>query len=320
MRAIACGVFWGALVALTAAGAAGAPSFSPAGQPPWELHDPGHYIKDYTIIYANGRIHCFYIRGKAGPKQSWEDLPNETDFGHASTADLVHWTIHEPVLPTRPGTWEERNVWAPHAFRFGGLCWMMYTGVNDHIAQRLGLAQSSDMFNWRRFEGNPVITPGSWADWGEDRWGDGRDPCVWVEGGVAYCYYSAKLRKEGEPVGVIACAVSTDLRRWVDVGPVLQTKYIPESAQVFRNGGKYYMLTSARGHGSFESDHPIYGWGPSDFRPPPGAWAQEVFRVGDRWFISGFVWRAPGSFVRIWPLEWKDGVPRVVLGSTDRQP
>ena len=294
-------------------GGASSAEFAPTGSPPWDIADPGHFMKDYTIIWAKGALHCFYIRGEAGERQSWEDLPNETDFGHASSTDLEHWQIHEPVLPTRPGTWESRNVWAPHAFRFGGMYWMMYTGVNDTISQRLGLAHSGDMFDWHRYEANPVITPGAWAAWSETAWGDGRDPCVWVEDGVAYCYYSGKLAVPDRQVGVIACSVSTDLQHWVDVGPVLETTYIPESPQVFRNGGRFYMLTSAQGHGSFESVHPIHGWRPCDFVKPPGVTAQEVFRVGDRWYISGFVWKTHGNMIRIWPLEWTDGVPRVAL-------
>lgn len=299
------------IATLALAGSAGA-----ADPGMYQFTDPGSYLKDFSIIKAGGDFHIFYIRGRAGSTESWEELGNEVDFGHATSRNLRDWNIAAPVMKTRPGTWESRNVWAPHVVEHDGRFYMYYTGVNQNVAQQIGLATAeADLLLWWRHPDNPVLTPPVWSGWSEDEWSDGRDPCVLLGDDKHYLYYStagpnpAGATKEG----VIAVAESTDLVHWETVGPAVLTDYIPESPCVFQHGEHYYLITSAQGRGVWRSDNPVEGWKPFDLELPEQLTGFEVFRDGEAWFIAGFEPKKGGNSVWISPLRWRDGKPTVVL-------
>ena len=94
---------------------------------------------DICVIRGGGRYHFFYIE-----RRLHEGTPffpgNEIYFGHACTANLFGWEVHEPVLLIRPGTWEEAHVWAPFVLRYQGRFLMAYTGLNHCLSQNIGLA------------------------------------------------------------------------------------------------------------------------------------------------------------------------------------
>jgi beta-xylosidase len=72
-------------------------------------------------------------------------------FGHAVSTDLINWEVKEPVLQTKEGEWDEYQVWAPHVIYHEGEYWMFYTGVNNNVAQAIGLAKSRDLYHWERW-------------------------------------------------------------------------------------------------------------------------------------------------------------------------
>lgn len=114
----------------------------------------GGKVADFAVAQRDGRYHFFYIE-----RRLQEGTPfypgHEIYFGHASTADFVHWRVHEPVMLIRPGTWEEAHVWAPCILRRGSQYVMAYTGVNRHLSQDIGLASSTDLFQWKRWTPTP---------------------------------------------------------------------------------------------------------------------------------------------------------------------
>jgi hypothetical protein len=105
------------------------------------LIDPGKKVKDHSLILVDGLFHIFYIRGDG------------TSFGHATSPDLLHWTIQSPVLETGPESWDSNNIWAPCIVSYPNsshTLLMYYTGVNGFAAQRTCLASTVEPSTWHK--------------------------------------------------------------------------------------------------------------------------------------------------------------------------
>ncbi len=179
----------------------------------------GGSVADFCTAHLDGRDHFFYIERRL--QEGTPFFPgHEIYFGHASTANLLDWEVHDPVLLVRPGTWEEGHVWAPFILPVGGEFVMCYTGLNRHLSQDLGLASSTDLFKWRRWGSNPIspCRAAPWAAWWEEDICSCRDPHMLHHEGRVYLAYTANTRAGAS---CLALASSADLRGWRDHGPIL---------------------------------------------------------------------------------------------------
>lgn len=176
-------------------------------------------VADFGVAEHQGRHHFFYIE-----RRLTEGTPfypgNEIYFGHASTGDFLNWEVHDPVMLIRPGTWEGAHVWAPVILRRGGRFVMAYTGINEHISQDIGLAYSDDLFEWERWDGNPIspCRGKDWAFWREDGISSCRDPHLLEHDGRIWMTYTANTREGATCIALIS---SADLVEWQDHGPIL---------------------------------------------------------------------------------------------------
>ncbi|NLS76678.1 MAG: hypothetical protein GXY76_05380 [Chloroflexi bacterium] len=218
---------------------------------------------DFCVIQGGGRYHFFYIERRL--QEGTPFFPgNEIYFGHASTADLATWEVHDPVLLIRPGTWEGAHVWAPFVLRHQGRYVMAYTGVNRCMSQDIGLAVSDDLFDWKRLDRNP-LSPAKdrpWAFWREDGIASCRDPHLLAHDHRVWMTYTANTR---EGASCVALASSSDLVAWEDHGPILQgptdgyqvvtSRENPfgrgrpqgqlESSHLLSKNGRWYLLVQA---------------------------------------------------------------------------
>lgn len=217
----------------------------------------GGKIADFATAELNGVHHFYYIE-----RRLQEGTPfypgHETYFGHASTSNFFDWEVHEPVLMVRPGTWEGGHVWAPCIIKRGSEFVMAYTGVSSKISQDIGFASSTDLFEWKRWDSNPLrlLKDSSWAEWSADHISSCRDPDIAEHDGTYYMIYTANTKKGAS---VIALASSRDLKKWKDHGPIISgpnSGYEPklegghkqgslESARLIRKNGKWYLLVKA---------------------------------------------------------------------------
>ena len=144
-------------------------------------------------------------------------------IGHATSADLTRWELHDDALGPEPGRWDDLALWTGSVARGDDGVWRMYYtglstvpghGVRD---QRIGVAESDDLFTWRRAAVTPLVAP-------DPRWYqtlDGvasetwRDPFVFRDSDGWRMLITA--RAAGAPRlrdGVIAHARSADMLRW----------------------------------------------------------------------------------------------------------
>jgi len=228
------------------------------------FYDPGMLVKDHALIKADSVHHLYYIRA---PLQNPSAFA-QNSFGHATSKDLVHWTIHSPVLETVPGTWESGCLWAPHVIRdSSGTYVMFYTGTDSNLVQQTGMASSTDLFNWSRLSADPVYHPDtSWADWSDTAWADCRDPFVFSYGGSYYMLNSARTKTNE---GAVSLAGSDDLVNWTDLGPCyvhyrdqLSWHSIESPFYVIRNGWFHFFFTEDQVPGTsyMSTDAMCAGW------------------------------------------------------------
>ena len=219
--------FLAASLLLLASGAAGL--FSEDFEQAFFDEAPNLYTKDHSVIIGpDGLFHIFYMPGRAG--EGWVQPGNEVDFGHATSADLIHWTIHPRVLSIdQANEWKSRNVWAPHVIRrtSAGDFLMAYTGVDSLVNQAIGIAVSPDLFAWTDMSVTaPAYYPDtSWARWSADGdFSNCRDPYLRELGGEMIMVTTASTRPgyRGLPsLGALSLARSPEGLSWLDDGAPL---------------------------------------------------------------------------------------------------
>ncbi len=174
---------------------------------------------DFTVVTHAGRHHFFYIERRL--TEATPFFPgNEIYFGHASTANLFDWEVHDPVLLILPETWEGAHVWAPTILRRDGRFVMAYTGLNTQLSQDLGLAFSDDLFTWVRATTNPISPAAdrAWSAWRRDAIASCRDPHLLAHDGRTWMTYTTNTR---EGASCVALSSTADLIEWDDHGPIL---------------------------------------------------------------------------------------------------
>ncbi|MGD8777368.1 MAG: family 43 glycosylhydrolase [Ignavibacteria bacterium] len=296
-----------------------------SGKDPFEgkYAEPGGHTVDHAFIEKDGVVHVFYIRGTAAG--DWPEYPL-FNFGHATTTDLINWTIEKPVLQCPESGVDEYQVWAPYVLKHENKYWMFYTGVNDSVCQSICIATSDDLYNWERYEANPVITTESWGNWGEEAWSDCRDPNILKDGDTFYCYYTAGLMIPGtdEYEYRLGISSSKDLINWKYEGNVRlehSLKTPPESPFAVKRNGKYYVFYTSYKYGTtyIVSDDPVSGWielSKEEAGVISGVSASEILQKDGKWYISVISHMKNGlHFLEIRDLTWnKDG--SIIIGKT----
>lgn len=287
------------------------------------LVDPGHTLKDHALVHDGQLFHIFYIRGEQGvPGTASED-----SLGHATSPDLRRWTLHPPALAVGPGgSWDSRSVWAPELLppaATGGPWRMLYTGVDDSIVQRMGVAEATapggGPWGFTKQPGNPALQPAgpSW-DWTPGvAFSSFRDPFVYHDGSEWVLLHTAGVVDStlgSGRRGAIHRATSTDLASWTEQAPLAlhngpdnKAWHDIESVQLLEVGGRWHLFyseTDEVGIRHQSSTQPDAGW---DFANPlviDAGIAPEV-NPGPQggWLISRHVPYDPGDGVLRWTIR-----------------
>lgn len=284
----------------------------------------GGSLADFAVIRHQDRDHFFYIERRL--QEGTPFFPgHEIFFGHASTSDFFDWQVHDPVMLVRPGTWEEGHVWAPFILKDKDEYVMAYTGLNRHLSQDIGLASSADLFEWRRWDSNPISPCKNveWSAWWPDEICSCRDPHILRHGGRVWMIYTANTKAGAS---CLAMTSTEDFKRWKDHGPILvgpasgyeahlwggHPQGSLESANLSRRCGRWVLLVNAsirdkgRGVWFLNSDRMDH-FDLSDARPFwPGAGCIEVVRDhGDRSLLAGVA----GGCLKFGEVNWADPHP-----------
>jgi len=289
------------------------------------VEDFGVKCKDHTLARDDSLFHLFYIQGYSdGPVPP---LGFEQWLGHVTSPDLRHWTRRDSILPVVPGSWENGFIWAPHIMADPAGGWVMaYTGADTSavVRQRTGLAWSGDLYDWQRYEFNPVHEPDSWTDWSDPiyEYANCRDPFLFQVPGDSL-YYMLNTVRKADGGGAIDLSVSEDLYNWAPSDTFMHhsSANMIESISLWEDdAGKWHAFYTQQNHsGTYHTfaDSPFGPFWPGAgvvFDPGYGAevtvidsvsyfsrYAKVALSPGSRYFIRFDELRSP-MFNGDWPL------------------
>lgn len=263
--------------------------------------EPGLIAADHAILVTDGDYHLIYTVGYQG--QGWGEPGNMVDFGHASSPDLVHWTVHPRLITTEAPGWKERNVWAPHIMAsFGADFLIFYAGVDSAVVQQIGLAFSPDLFAWEDHPANPVYRPDTtWALWQPGQWSNCRDPFVArIQQSSQFAMLTTASTRPGyqgipESRGAIslAFAPSWSVGAFVDAGHPLfvnDSYRVLESTYMAQRSGLYYLFYNEQGVPGVHymtSTQQFSGWSKTTAQLfEYDGFAAEVFVRNNQWLFA----------------------------------
>jgi beta-fructofuranosidase len=279
------------------------------------------WVWDSWIADDGERYHLFFLKapralGDPGLRH------RRAVIGHASSMDLVDWRIEPDALHPLPGSWDDLALWTGSVVRGEDGVWRLYytaLGTRGHETrdQRIGLAESDDLMEWRRVGDRPIaaVDPRWYKTLEEDEtasetW---RDPFVFQDddgGGGWHMLITARiLGAPRKADGVLAHGRSSDMRSW-EIGPPLT---VPagfgqlEVPQVRRMGSRCVLLFTCspqeqteqwiarfgpHSTWSLSGDSMLGPWDLADARPfeadPTLFAARLVQRRGGTWALLGF--------------------------------
>ena len=122
------------------------------------------WVWDSWIADDGERYHLFFLKA---PRALRDPRLRHTAarIGHATSADLAHWDVHADALAPAASRWDDLALWTGSVARGDDGVWRLYysglstsrgLGVND---QRIGMAESDDLFTWRRIGDAPLVAP-----------------------------------------------------------------------------------------------------------------------------------------------------------------
>jgi len=136
-------------------------------------------------LFWKGAYHIFYIFQDP-------DLPHGGHcWGHASSADLLHWTYHPTALAPAEGD-PDTGIFSGGAFiNKEGVPTIIYHGVGAGTC--IATAEDEDLIQWQKNSHNPVIPE---VKEGDPGWGvyNVFDPHAWVEGDTYYAILGGKVK------------------------------------------------------------------------------------------------------------------------------
>ncbi len=269
--------------------------------------EPYHFIKEFCLFPVRDTVHIFYTTGPSDRSQDWRMSPRAAkEIGHASTRDFKNWYIHEPALGTSRMGWDCFSVSSPCVIELEDHYYLFYTGVDENLTERIGLAISDDLSQWRPSEYNPIHAPNMvWSTWHPDEPSLARDPMIIAYGNVYVMYYAAERRLPagtGDRFG-IAAAVSTDLIHWADAGIVIPSQTPTYGQSAFRQANVIYLYPGY-GDDLYVSIDPLRGFQARKIEMPSGWRGWRYYEDDNRSMMFAYRNLTQGNFVQACPVTW----------------
>jgi len=208
----------------------------------WILRDNDLFGEGY-LKKVNGYFVGTY---HAYPEPGYEAGP--AAIGLAYSKDLRHWKVDEPILYCADGgDWERGGLYKSCLLEHDGVYYIFYNAKNRQEwpwIEQIGVATSSNLKDWTRFDGNPILTAGPLGSF-DDIFAS--DPCVLKCGDVWAMFYYGLCSDGHARDGV---AFSRDLFSWeksdeilIDVGSKgdIDELYAHKPSLFFWNGKLYHF-------------------------------------------------------------------------------
>lgn len=282
---------------------------------------------DSWYIEHDGRHHAYFLHA---PRALGDPHARHLHarVGHATSSDLIDWTLHEPALtPAEEAAWDDQAIWTGCVVRgTDGRWFMFYTGISrgdGATVQRIGVATSTDLHTWTRAGETPVLEADPrWYETDPGRTIDGvawRDPWVF-RGDDSRWHMLLTASAAGHPAetgGVIGHAVSDDLVTWTAMPPLTDPgrHRCLEVPQVARLADRHVLVFSVPRAETEDDPLPLGDVWAAGARGPLGKYdLQAAWRVDETGLYAGrLVERTPGEWVLMGFLNAVDGEFRGAL-------
>lgn len=244
-------------------------------------------------IYWKGKYHlCYIFQDERG--HCW---------GHASSADLVHWRFLPPALFPSPGD-VDTGIFSGNCFiNLKGEATMLYHGVG--AGNCIATSAEDDLVKWTKLPSNPIV-PNPKEGSPEFKVYSSWDPHGWVEGDTYYAIFG------GQPgAGTVATLFkSKDMDNWEYVGPFLANDMPGIAADddiscpdFFKIGNKHMLLCISHKRGC---RYYLGRWENEKFYPESHAWMNGP---GGTFFAPESLVDSQGRRIMwAWVLDWRPGM------------
>ncbi len=147
-------------------------------RPQYHFLPPANWMNDPNgLLQWKGQYHLFYQYNPHGPFHA------HIHWGHAVSADLVHWTDLPIALTPTAERADAHGCWSGSAIDNNGTPTLLYSGLHPQVVCMA--TSDDDLLTWHYYQGNPVIA-GPPAELQTETGGHFRDPFVWKEGDYWY--------------------------------------------------------------------------------------------------------------------------------------
>jgi predicted GH43/DUF377 family glycosyl hydrolase len=169
-----------------------------------------NWILRENALRSEGRLRK--VRGRflgvyhAYPNAGYESGP--AVIGLCWSTDLRNWEVEPPCLtPAEGAEWERGGLYKPCLVEDHGTYYLFYNAKNDRPRgwrEQTGVAISTDLKNWKRHEGNPILRNGG-AGSPDEMFAS--DPCVVIDNSTWVMFYYG-LDAKGKARDLLATATS----------------------------------------------------------------------------------------------------------------
>lgn len=195
----------------------------------------------------------YWLTYHSYPGEGYEAGPGRIGLAWTEDPTLLSWNrLPEPILvPEKGAPWEQGGLYKECLLEHDDVFYLFYNAKNqstdNNWIEQTGLATSTDLVNWTRFAGNPLlrVTPGSW----DKKFAS--DPCVLKHGDqwvMFYFGFDGTSAQEG-------IAFSKDLLSWekypepiIQPGPdgSIDSKYAHKPSVISHKGDLYHFYCACR--------------------------------------------------------------------------
>lgn len=205
------------------------------GRPRYHFTAASGWINDPNGVgFHGGRYHLFYQFNPAAP--CWGDI----HWGHASSADLLHWRDEPVALRPGPGV-DENGCFSGSYALVDGVPTLYYTANDRHFHQVQTCATSTDMRVFTKHPERTIVDPPP----GVGRT-DFRDPYVFRHGAFWYMVVGASIRSERGQCLLYRSAdgIAWEYRHPLHTAPGLSQGVLWECPNFFPVGDRWVLTVS----------------------------------------------------------------------------
>lgn len=216
------------------------------------LKIPGRYIGDAWYYVDDGTAHCYFLTQPDSTSLNERGL--HWDTGHAVSTNLVDWEFVGLAMSRgMPGEWDGHKLSTGSVIKRDGRFWMAYNAQDfgkyevpprerrQSNIQRVGVAVSDDLYNWIKYEDNPVSEADPDIYQMDGTW---RDPfMVEMDDRVYHYVCAAPSKNDVSSVGTVGLAWTNDMLNW-NIEPPVKTDAVAkrmEVPQVYKIEDLYYL-------------------------------------------------------------------------------